>query len=162
MKKKGVVITSLALGLAVVGTLVWFVVSGKISVTLNFGQPQAKIGSGSICGSNDVKLFNQQTEYKPRGEDNKITIDSAGLTTLSNEIKKRSNYELDPTCQTILFWQANYAVDGASATKAYNALNDLHAKGLFADNNINLIRPLDSYKQVVDRLNSSNPLGGGN
>jgi len=66
-----------------------------------------------------------------------IPLDDAGwefFDQLINDIKSKTGYEEDPTCQSIQYFYSWQKQDIDGMKKALNALKELRKRGLFVDN----------------------------
>lgn len=89
-----------------------------------------------VCGDTIVGKYNEASKLKIRGSDTDLSVDLGGLKDLATEIRSKSGFENDPTCQTILFWSAIMNNDAGKAGVALTAIEDLHDSHHYADSNL--------------------------
>lgn len=162
MAKRKVVaigITSIVL-VIIIGAITWLLVSGRVEVTFKGGTSRQITDGSVVCSNDDVVSFNDKTEFKDRG--GSVTVDQKGLSDLAGAIVNRDGYKADPTCQTIIFWSANYNDDAPAAERALAEIRKLYANNRFANSNISLIKSLDEYQAIVNRLYAPDSYLGGN
>lgn len=111
--------------------------------------------SDVACGSDIVTQYNGAMFYRPRNGSNIPSLDEAGLKNLVTEIKGKTKYATDPTCQTILFWIAVHDNNYNAANDAYKAVKSLHDKGEFADSNLRSNDSLFTYQGYLNSLPGS-------
>lgn len=139
------------------GAIAWLFVSGMLVWTGSAGQVST---ATVICGSDRVTQYNQARDVVIRGTATTPEPDIEGLTRLSDEIKASSGFEGDPTCQTILFWTAYLKDDYTAAKSAYEGINSLYEKRLYADSNTQGIQSISSYQRIVDLMSPENQSKG--
>lgn len=149
MKKRNVIIVILVILLALGGVGVWLVMSGRFSSVATI-LPNTTVTI--VCDDAIVKTYNDAREYKLRGDEKTETSDEAALAELSTTIRQKSGYENDPTCQTILFWNAYLKKDYDATKTAYEAIKKLHEKQFYANTNLYGIASITSYEAIVFSL----------
>lgn len=109
----------------------------------------------SVCDESIVDKYNGATLYSIRQEGSEASIDKTGIDSLLVSIKSISGYQDDPTCQTILFWEAIRIDDYDSALSAYESISAQHDKGIFAKDNIRGDQSFSDYQRYLDSLSNS-------
>jgi len=94
------------------------------------------IAATEVCGDDIVKTYNSAAEFKIRGSDTDLGTDVNALDKLDKEIRAKSGFEKDPTCQTILYWNAISSEKMTEARTALNSVTDLHKSRHFADSDL--------------------------
>jgi len=156
--KKIAVIVSIVGVLAIVGAVTWLFVSGKVV----WAGSTTYVGTTKIvCDNELVRKFNDSMFYVIRGADTTATIDTEGLKNIKTDIKGKEGYAADPSCQTILYLIAVYEEDYEGSKAAYEAVNDLYDKNLFANSNIRGNQPLFMYESSVFALSPEGKTQGG-
>jgi hypothetical protein len=89
-----------------------------------------------VCGDDTVSTYNAASMLKIRAPNADLTPDLNGLSKLDTEIRLKSGFDNDPTCQTILFWNAIINNDVAKAAVALTAIEKLHDSHHYADSNL--------------------------
>ena len=89
-----------------------------------------------VCDDSIVSTYNAASELKARGSGTDPSVDVAGLNALDSVIRAKSGYDQDPTCQTILFWNAIMNNDSGKAKLALTSIESLHDSHHFTDNNL--------------------------
>lgn len=102
-----------------------------------------------VCGSEVVNTYNAASRVEVRGSDDDLTLDVAGLSRLDTEIRSKSGFEQDPTCQTILFWNAVIDGDTGRAGVALKAIESLHAEQHFANSNLENTTSISVMKESL-------------
>jgi hypothetical protein len=112
----------------------------------------------SVCGTNIVKKYND-IYRTPIAEVADATSQNSLFSDLSEEIRSKSYYEQDPTCQTILFWGSFFNRDTANMQKAYDGLRNLYNDGLYANSDMENSASLSGMEQVIDEASLLIELG---
>jgi hypothetical protein len=89
-----------------------------------------------VCDDAIVGTYNAASKLQPRGTNTDLTADVVGLNQLDTAIRSKSGFDQDPTCQTILFWNAIMNNDSGKAGIALTAIENLHDSHHFADSNL--------------------------
>ena len=105
--------------------------------------------TASVCGSDIVNKYNDAMYMIGRNGSSEPSIDESGVKDVQSEVKRKTGYEKDATCQTLLFWIAIHNNDYSAAKIAATAVKELHDKGQFADNNIRGNDPILTYDPVL-------------
>ena len=157
MSKKLVIIGAVAVVALLSVGVGWLFSSGR----LVYVSPGSQVAiSSAVCGSDVVDTYNAAAYYVKRGNSETPTMDEDGLKKLATDIKAKNNYADDATCQTILFWLAVHNKDAQAADTAYQAVNKLHTKRIFADSNIRSNEPIFMYENYVTGLKPSDSSEG--
>ena len=130
--------------LIVAGGIVWLFASGHL--VLSDGKTNK---TASVCGSDIVNKYNDAMYMIGRNGSSEPSIDESGVKDVQNDVKRKTGYEKDATCQTLLFWIAIHNNDYSAAKIAATAVKELHDKGQFADNNIRGNDPILTYDTVL-------------
>lgn len=149
-KKIGSIVTWMII-LIILGTGVWWLFNTGRLAYVNPGSQSSSV----VCDTDIVDKYNAAMYFEPRNGSNKLSIDEEGIKSLAIEIKNKTDFRTDPTCQTILFWIAVHDDDYQSANKAYEEIKTLHSKHIFADSNIRSQEPLFTYEGYVNSLSGS-------
>lgn len=160
LNKQSVVISAAVVVLLVLSLILF----GYVSVS--FKKPQQRVVlAGRVCDDTVVARFNKVIEVQ-QGKDSYGT-DESGLNALASEIKNKTGYQNDATCQTILLVAAVQKQDYNAAKTAYDSAKSLHNKHVYADSDLNGVNQLSSYETFVQELspshksvNSQEPQGG--
>ena len=140
-KKYALIVVGL---LIVTGALVWLFASGHLMWS------NGKVDkTASVCGSDVVNKYNDAMYMIGRNGSSEPSIDESGVKDVQNDVKRKTGYEKDATCQTLLFWIAIHNNDYPAAKTAAAAVKQLHDKGQFADNNIRGNDPILTYDTVL-------------
>lgn len=133
MKKNRIIqITVIVLILLAVGVVVALFMTGK----LVWSNTTRQVSTHVVCGSDVVNKYNDAMYYVIRPGSDVPTLDTEGIKTINEDIKKKDGYKDDPTCQTLLFWIAIHNNDYTAGNEAYLAVKGMHDKGIYADSNI--------------------------
>ncbi len=89
-----------------------------------------------VCDDSVVGAYNVASKLEIRGSNTDLSADAVGLNNLDSQIRSKSGFDQDPTCQTILFWNAIANNDEAKASTALTAIESLHDSHHFADTNL--------------------------
>lgn len=155
MKKTITVIITVIILLGLAGAVVWLFMSGKLVWVGNDNKQIVSSTSAIICNDETVTKYNSAMTMMVRGNDSaEYTIDEKGVDALNADIKTRSGYENDPTCQTILFWTAVYHQQYDPAKTANDKIQELHAKHIYADSNIQGNAPVSTYEGVLKSISA--------
>lgn len=130
----------------------WLFQSGHLVYVANTSAKTASL----VCDSALVDRYNEAAYYEVRSDSTVPSANKEAIAKIAEEIKKRSGYETDPTCQTLLFWAAFHADDYTAAIKAQDALKNLYAKNQFANSNIRNNVPLLNYTNYTNMLTNPN------
>lgn len=156
-KKKVAIVSSIGVGVLVIGAIIaWLFVSGRVTLVVN--QPddeEVKIVKGPavlVCGDETIKAFNEASTGYPTDDPMTSAIDTAALVKVADDVKKKSNYKQDPTCQTILFWTAVQERKYEEAKEAKAAVDALQKDGHFANNNLRTTATPSDWQLFVDDL----------
>jgi len=154
MRKKLATITIIGTGIiaAFLAVVWWLFASGRL-VYIDLSSIQKSYSVA--CDSSMVDRYNNAIEYRIRDKAT-LTMDEAGLSSIKSDILAKSDYDKDPTCQTMIFWTAVHDDDYVKAISAYNSLKDMHEKRVFADSNIRGNQPLLMYSLFYKDLTGSN------
>jgi len=146
MKRIPIIIISVIVILALAGTVTWLFVSGKL-VWAGSGTQQstAKI----ICSSEVIDKYNNAAMYIVRGDDATASLDTDGIKNVKTEILAKTGYADDPTCQSLLFLIAAYENNYEDAKTAYESVNAMYEKNIFANSNIQGNYPVSTYASTV-------------
>lgn len=132
----------IGIGLAALVLLVLgLVLAGYLAITWKQPAQQVLLVT-RVCDNNLVERFNK--------------IEANDYPKLVKDIKAKSGYESDPTCQTILLNAAFYQADYRAAKNAYEAVKSLNEQGLYANNSLNTGQSLSGYEASVQELSPSN------
>lgn len=142
----GIVVAILAL---LSGGVWWLFSSGHLIYSAS-GQ-----SSAAVCNADIVNTYNAAMYYQPRNDATESSIDQQGVKDLVSEIRTKSNFDGDPTCQTIIFWSAVLDDNYSEARTAYDAIMNLYEKRVFADSNLRSDQALFTYEQVMNGLTGS-------
>lgn len=153
MRKKILVSSIAVIVVALIGAGVWWLFSTGRLVYVD-SNTKARVSS-SVCDSTIVDRYNAAMYYEVRNNSTTPSIDEDGIKALVADIKGKSGYETDPTCQVIIFWAAVRGDDYKAARSAYDSIKTLHDKGSFADSNIRSNEPLFTYEGYVNGLTGS-------
>jgi len=107
-----------------------------------------------VCGDGIVNTYNKASIYTIPGTD-EVGIDMAGLKTLDKDIRAKAGFEKDPTCQTILFWDAIINKDTAKAQTALTAAEKLHDMQQYANTNLIDATNTSSMQKSLDVITTS-------
>ena len=158
MKNK-VLVVSIVVGLSiVVVTVVTLFAIGKLVWVGQSSQPTV---SRIVCGDDTVATFNDAMYFVGRNGSSTYSIDEDGVKKLKADILASPGYDADPTCQTLLYLTAIYFDDYEAAKTAYLAVDRLHKKNLYADNNIRGNQPLFMYEDSMYALSPEGKKPGG-
>lgn len=147
-KKRIVQIILIVIALLAIGAVVWLFAAGKL-VWANEKQVVANT-SDIICGDDTVTTYNTAMTMMVRGDDQTAySLDQAGVDKLVGEIKGKSGYENDPTCQTILFWAAINKLEYEQAKVANEKIQALHKKHIYANSDIQGNGPVSTYDRAL-------------
>lgn len=162
MSKKTTVTITILSGITVIliGAGIWLFATGRLVMTRD-STPQGSGSSSAVCDDGVVNTYNKVYSYVLRNGFDVYNVDEAGLKSVVADVKSKSGYQNDPTCQTILFWAAIHSTDQKGAQDAYAAINRLHDEHRFADSNLQNSQPISTYKSVIDGLSTSSQSGGG-
>lgn len=164
-KKRVVQIIFIVIILLAVGAVVWLFASGQ----LVWAKDKQVVATESeiICGDETVTTYNTAMTMMVRGDDQTdYSIDKEGVEKLVGEIKGRSGYENDPTCQTILFWTAINNLEYEAAKAANAKIQELHDKHIYANSDIQGNGPVSTYEAALYSISPESnkepetPLGG--
>lgn len=136
-------------GIIVVGVVVGLFATGKLVWVKNGSQRSAVV---AVCGTSIVNKYNDAMYAIQRKGASEPSIDVDGVKAIKAEIKTKSGYENDATCQALLFWIAIQDADYPTAKNAYDVVKRLHDKGIFADSNIRGNGALLSYEALLSSI----------
>lgn len=105
-----------------------------------------------VCGQDDVARFNDAADYRPREDKDNYTQDIKAISALAKDVTSRSGYAEDPTCQTILFWDAIKKEDINAAQAAQDELVTLHTEGKYPNSNILIDVPLATHSFSIEEI----------
>lgn len=108
-----------------------------------------------VCDEEMVIKYNEAALNKQRNGSDEYSIDKQALNNLVSDIKSKSSYKNDPTCQTIVMLVAIQDSDYNAANEAYDAVRRLHHQKLFANSNLATSGPLANYQLLIDELSPS-------
>lgn len=134
------------------GVILALFLTGRLAVAWKQPSEQAIVVDKRVCGDTIVATYNAVSLYEPRGNSTDYIVDENGLKKLVSEIKGKSGYQNDPTCQTILLLTAVHDQDYEAAKQAYNAVKALHSKHMYVDSNLATGGSLSSYEKFVEEL----------
>jgi hypothetical protein len=156
-------LTTICVALIIIFLLVFLVsFSGRLAVVVK--QPnQAVLLRSTVCDTNIVDKFNSDSSkyYQLSGGSSNLVINKQPIKDLVADIKSKSNFENDPTCQAIIFWAAVQDDNYKSAKSAYDQLTSLHNRRIFADSNLRGAQPLFTYKDTLKGLTGSGSSNNG-
>jgi hypothetical protein len=152
MSKKIVTGITVAVVILAVGFVVWLFLSGQVRVS--WGKT-ANSTVAVVCDTSVVDTYNAAMNYTVRSGSTQAGFDEAGLTKLVTDIKSRSGYGSDATCQAMLFWAAIHANNYNEAKTIYDSVKKLHDERIFADSNIRGNLALFQYTDALDQINPS-------
>lgn len=157
MTKKAVfTIGSIGVVLIAIGIIAWLLVSGRVALVVNQqNDDEVKIVKGSavlVCGDKVVNAFNEATTGYPTEDPMTSAIRVDVLTEVADDVKKKANYEQDPTCQTIIFWSAIHGKKYEEAKEAKKVVDALYADGHFANSKLRVTAPLQDWQSLIDNL----------
>ena len=147
MKKKSTIIV-IIIAVLLIGAAAWLVASGKLTVTWNgFGATSR----ANVCNAAFIEDYNKASNYEYRdGPDQRPRVDTEGLKEIANRIKATDGYNLDPTCQVMLFWIAAGEKDANAAKSALTAIKDLNQKQAYPNNNLRTSVALSEYDAALE------------
>lgn len=108
-----------------------------------------------VCGDSIVSTYNAASKLEVRTPGGDITTDVDGLTKLDATIRAKSGFEQDPTCQTILFWNAISNNDSGKAKIALNVIETLHDAHHYADSNLENTTSISVMRDSLNALTTS-------
>lgn len=157
MTKRAVFTTSSIVAvLIVVGLITWLFLSGQVALVINKpNDDETKVVKGTValvCGETTVNAFNEATTGYPTADPMTSAIKVDVLAEVAENVKKKANYQQDPTCQTILFWTAAHERKFEEAKDAKKATDALYADGHFANSKLRVTAPLQDWQLMVDSL----------
>ncbi len=134
----------------------WLFSSGHLVYHGSISQPNNLSSNQTVvCDAYVVAKYNDAMDYKERNGSTEPSIDIQAIKNLVADIKAKTNFKSDPTCQAIIFWSAVMNDNYKAASIAYNELLGLHKKHIFADSNLLNDQPLFTYKEALDGLTGS-------
>ena len=68
------------------------------------------------------------------------------------DIKANDNYDKDPTCQFIIWGDAHRKEDIAVLDETLGNIKELHSQGIFIDNNLNGVLPIQPMESMTDYI----------
>ncbi len=142
----------LAIGVAsmlIIGGIIALIASGYVAVSWGDGKRPL---SNRTCDDDIVARYNDASLYDQRDDSGDYAIDEASVKNIVAEVKKKSGYQDDPTCQTIVLMTAIDNKDYDVAKSTYIALQSLHDQQLYADSNLRTGSPLSNYETYVNEL----------
>lgn len=139
----------------VVGLIVW----GRLSVLWKQPSEQAVVLS-RVCDEDVVATYNKIAQYKFSSSAGSYSFDEKGLAALAADIKTKTDYQSDPTCQTILLLAAIHNHDFKAALAAYSAVAELHSQHIYADSALSGGGSLSDYKAFIQELAPATNNGG--
>jgi hypothetical protein len=146
-----------------VATAIGLIVAGKL--TVSWGGEKVQVASTRIvCDDPVVKEYNRAAMYQIEADDSVPTRDSAAVAKLVEDVRGREGYQDDPTCQTILFWEAINDNNYAEGKNILATLQSLHDKHLYPDNNLYNAQGFSGYSSGLESINpeKSQPAPGRN
>ena len=153
VKKKVAIVSSIGVGVLVIGAIItWLFVSGRVTLVINQSDETVKGPVVLVCGDETIKAFNEASTGYPTDDPMTSAIDTAALVKVADDVKKKSNYKQDPTCQTILFWTAVQERKYEEAKAAKAAVDALQKDGHFANNNLRTTATPSDWQLFVDDL----------
>lgn len=153
MNKKRILTILAIITSALLGVGVWWLFdTDRLTYA---SDPGSQSTSSVVCGADVLDTYNAAMFYALREGSSDLTIDEKSLNNLVVEIKSKTGYKNDPTCQTILFWTAVQNDDYPAAKDAYESIKTLHDQGIFADSNIRSNQPLFTYGNYLLQLSGS-------
>lgn len=105
-----------------------------------------------VCGDDIVSSYNTASKLQARGANNDISSDADGLNKLDGQIRSLSGFDQDPTCQTMLFWNAIMDSDSGKATIALTAIKNLHGTHHYADSNLENTTSISVMKDSLNAM----------
>lgn len=152
-KKKVAIVSSIGVGVLVIGAIItWLFVSGRVTLVINQPDETVKGPVVLVCRDETIKAFNEASTGYPTDDPMTSAIDTAALVKVADDVKKKSNYKQDPTCQTILFWTAIQERKYEEAKAAKAAVDVLQKDGHFANNNLRTTATPSDWQLFVDDL----------
>ncbi len=153
MSKKIVTGITVAVVILAVGCIAWLYVSGQVRVS--WGKT-ANSTAAIVCDTSVVDTYNAAMNYTVRSGSAVAGFDEAGLKKIVTDIKAKSGYESDATCESMLFWIAIHNNDYNSAKTLYASVKKLHDARVFADSNIRGNLAIFQYEDALQQINPSN------
>lgn len=108
-----------------------------------------------VCDDSIVGTYNAASKLQVRTPGGDLKMDVDGLAKLDTVIRSKSGFEQDPTCQTILFWNAITSNNNANAKIALNAIEELHDAHHYADSNLENTTSISVMKDSLTALTTS-------
>lgn len=152
MKSKIVAGVAVAVLLLVVSVGITLFATGKIAFIERDSDGVASSTVPNVCDASIIDRYNAAMYYEPRGESEEMGLDEEGIRKLATDIKTKSDYAADPTCQVLLFLMAVHNKDEKEAKDTYEAVKAFHGKRLFPDNNIRSSPALFEYESLLLNL----------
>lgn len=102
----------------------------------------------NVCDSNIIKRWNNIYDFNSEKKHD-IMKETKQLV---DEVKKRPNYEKDPTCQYFIFRLATYNNDINAMQKSVESITALDKQGVSVSGRIVYSQSLDDMQRVVSQL----------
>ena len=142
--------------LIVIGIVAWLFLSGRVTLVVNQqNDDEVKTIKGSkvlVCNETVVDAFNEATTGYPTEDPMTSAVRVEVLTEVADGVKKKKDYEQDPTCQTVVFWAAVHEKNIEEAKEAKRVVDALHADGHFANSELRATAPLQDWQLLIDSL----------
>jgi hypothetical protein len=157
--KKSMVI-GVAAGVLLVGSVAiicGLLVSGKMYAGFKESDQKVLI-STTVC---DNDTFNKYNSAINQGSDSEAVIKA--LNEVAEQIKRKSNYQIDPNCQFILWQQAFYNTDYDKMNGYVTQIEKLNGEGKFISGNLIGIKDIATMKELGQPLviiENEDPSGG--
>ncbi|RWZ78449.1 MAG: hypothetical protein EOT05_01670 [Candidatus Microsaccharimonas sossegonensis] len=142
-----------ALFVAVLAIGAYFYVTKKPIVVVPAGNTTSV--STIVCDDAIVNTYNAASKLQVRTPGGDVTTDVDALTRLDATIRSKTGFEQDPTCQTILFWNAITSSDVGKATIALKAIQSLHDAHNYADSNLENTTSISVMKDSLTALSTN-------
>jgi hypothetical protein len=161
--KKITIISTVAGAALLIGLVAWLFISGRLVWASGTG---SNVGSSAVvCDAGVVERYNEASALIFRDSETTRTADAQAIQSIKKDIIAKDSAKNDPTCQAILFLIAYSNSDYEAAKSAYDTVQSLYDKRMFADSNISGNRPLYMYEEIVESLspdaqNKNKVLGG--
>jgi hypothetical protein len=146
-KVMAIVLAAVALFVIAVGVLIY---AGRLAVIIKEPYQKALLNV-PVCGNDIVERYNDATLFKPTTGGG-YAMNMKDLNSLTTEIQNRAYYQQDPTCQTILFWDALYDDDVSRAKIASDEVRNLYNKGLYVNSDVLNPISLSAMEETVNEM----------
>ena len=140
------------------GIATWLFMSGRLVWSADGGQ---HVVARTVCDSTIVSKYNDAMFVTQRSGSDVPSADKAGVKSVKADIKTKTGYEKDATCQALLFFMSINDRDYPSAKSSYQEVKKLHDNGIFPDNNIRGSDALFNYLNLLNGIdpNIKGPIG---